>query len=179
MRHHNVEVNSFYPSIRQTSDILKSNKIIDFVLKKNLNVCIVGNKNEKIIRHVELSYRDEIKKNKIFFLKNLCPDYKFSDQLYIFYKSLCYVGSHAGPLVPYYYLKKKAISFDVFYRSEWEKINFSNFIFLYKKIKIDNSIYILDDYYCKNIKKYNYDLIEVSADEIIDNLNKLLKDLYY
>ena len=101
----------------------------------------------------------------------------YADQLNIFDNSLFYCGSHAGPLVSYYFLQKQALSFDAFYREEWDDEKFKNFHFIFKKIILNDKEIILSD---KNLKiaqdnKYT-EVKECSSKMIIQCLNNSFLD---
>ena len=170
------EKSQIFPSIRQSQNIKKIFDLIDFFLKKNLNVMLVGKSKEKYLKKVIHKYPDLIDKRIFLMHKEISKKSIMADQINIFDNSLLYCGSHAGPLVIYYFLKKKAISFDAFHRNEWEDIKFKNFKFIYKKINIRNNWINLDETNLKiaqnnktiQVKECSFESI---VDAIKDNLN--------
>ena len=170
------EKSQIFPSIRQSQNINKIFDLIDFFLKKNFNVMLVGKQKEKYLKKVIYKYPKLIDKRIFLMHKEISKKSILADQINIFDNSLFYCGTHAGPLVIYYFLKKKAISFDAFYRKEWDDIKFKNFKFIYKKINIRNNWINLDETNLKmaqnnkaiQVKECSFEII---VDAIQDNLN--------
>jgi len=120
---------------RQTTDIRKIYKLIDFLIKKNFNILILGTKLDKFINICKLKYKK--KNNNIFFLQDISKKYSIHDQVYVALKSKGYIGSISGACSFFFILNKKILFIDsTSYYSDkmWKK----NVTFLYKKIKISN-----------------------------------------
>ena len=166
-----------FPSIRQSQNINKIFDVIDFLLEKKINVFLIGKSNEKYLLHIKKKYVDMIG-NKIFLLyQELKNINSYADQLNIFDNSLFYCGSHAGPLVSYYFLQKQALSFDAFYREEWDDEKFKNFHFIFKKIILNHKEIILSDKNLKIAQDNIYtEVKECSSKMIIQCLNNSFLD---
>ena len=166
------EKNQVFPSIRQSQNINKIFELIDFFLKKNLNVMLVGKSKEKYLKKVIYKYPFLIDKRIFFMHKEISKKNILADQINIFDNSLFYCGTHAGPLVIYYFLKKKAVSFDAFYRHEWDKKKFQNFEFIYKKINISDKWVDLSDINLKLAQNDRNILIKECSSESIISATK-------
>tara|TARA_A100001015_G_C15018020_1_gene726486 strand:- start:786 stop:1784 length:999 start_codon:yes stop_codon:yes gene_type:complete len=171
------EYSQVFPSIRQSQNINKIFDIIDFLLEKKINVFLIGKSNEKYLIYVKKKYVNMIGK-KIFLLNQELKNINsYADQLNIFDNSLFYCGSHAGPLVSYYFLQKQALSFDAFYREELDDEKFKNFYFIFKKIILNNKEIILSDKNLKFAQDNKYvEVKECSSKMIIQCLNNSFLD---
>jgi hypothetical protein len=151
---------------RQTADIRKIYRIIDFLIKKNFNVLILGTKLDKFINICKLKYK---KKNNIFFLQDISKKYSIHDQVYVALNSKGYIGSISGACSFFFIFNKKILFIDsVSHYSDkmWKK----NVIFLYKKIKISNRYQKIKHGKIYNFKEKKIKIIENSYDEIIKKI---------
>jgi hypothetical protein len=175
VKYYNSNKNSLFPSLRQTSDLNKVYKIINFLISKKINILILGYRNELFVKKIEeYSKINNLFKN-IFFFKNLSEDFSVADQIYIVNKSLGYIGSGSGPVAFFHYLKKKVLCFDLFSRPEWEADYFiNNKILFYKKILFKNKLTNLNEEIIKKLyTKKNFELFEVSYGVIKKGITKL------
>lgn len=155
--------------VRSSSNIQKCYSIINFLLQKNLNIVLLGNKTEKYLQLIKAKFYKEVDKKKILFASNMVQNSNFSDQLYLMENSKFFCGTQSGFLAMYYYLKKNAVSFDGFSISEHSQIDLKNIKFLYKK----NQSHDLELSEIKNGFDLNK-LVESSAEEIINNIKTFL-----
>ena len=159
--------------LRSSSNIQKCYSIINFLLEKNLNIVLLGNKTEKYLQLIKTRFHKEIKEKKILFASKMIRDSSFSDQLCLMENSEFFCGTQSGFLAMYYYLKKNAISFDGFNITEHTQINQKNIKFLYKKIFEKDQSYDLKYSEIKDNFDFNT-LVENSAEEIITNIESFL-----
>lgn len=156
---------------RQTCDLKKIYKTINFLINNKNKIIILGNKFDKSISVLKKKYFN----NKyIRFFFNMSPNQSMLDQLYVHYYSLLSIGNDSGTFVMSKYLKKKIIFFDTMksYSESYQK--FRNIKMLYKKVNyrknLQNfSLSHLKDAY--NINKKNL-LKETSYLEIKKELKK-------
>jgi hypothetical protein len=153
--------------IRQTTNFKKVFQIIHFLKTKKIFTIVIGNKLDK---------GTVILKNKIKGVDFLL-DYKinFYDQIYVANNSLGYLGSWGGVFIPYFYLGKKVLCFDL-YDMPTCKVsnNFKNLFNLYKKITINNSIKRLSHKHVNPPKEVKYQIKENSFSEIKFAINNFL-----
>lgn len=169
------EKSHIFPSIRQSQNIKKIYEIIDFLLKKNFNLMLLGKSKENYLKKVTDKYPNLINKRIFLMHKQISKNNIMSDQINIFDNSLFYCGSHAGPLVLFHFLKKRGISFDVFHKDEWDEKKFNDIKFIYKKINIGNEWINLSDKDIKLIKRdKNIQVKECSAKTIINSIKDIL-----
>lgn len=170
IKHYNNDKNSLHASIRQTADLTKVFEILKF-LDDKIKIVLFLNKKDNFYKI--------IKKNKIFNFKNIfyITDFTqknyFATQVILNQNSIGYIGSHSGANILNFFNNKKSVIFDTFYLEDHAKYNI-NLKFLYKKIKIDNSIKTLNEKIFENIKKRKkkYNLIEIGIDELILAIKK-------
>ena len=152
--------------VRQTRDLEKIYKLINFLSSKKLNIVILGKNSDNFIKTFPQSI---IKKNKnVFLFNNLSDNYSVSDQVYIAAKSIGYVGNMSGPTSFFGILNKEAIILDAasFYSDDY----FKNFLFLYKKIYNKKAGTLKNFVWQKYYEPKEYEIIENTYEEIITNL---------
>ena len=80
IKHNNKNPNNISGShTRQTADFKKIFLMIKYILKKNLNVVILGNQKDKSVNLIE----NQLKDKNLFFFKNLSPKQTMIDQLFL------------------------------------------------------------------------------------------------
>ena len=155
---------------RQTVDFEKIYKTINFFLKKNIKVVILGNNFDKSLPILKNKY---LTNNNILFFSDLSLSQSIVDQLYIHYYSLLSIGSDSGAFIMSVYLKKKIIFFDTIISPTYKfyKKN-KNIVVLLKKVIIKKKIRSLkvDDY----LLKTKLEPIETSYNEIIKAYKSLI-----
>jgi hypothetical protein len=178
VRHYNENVNSQTPSVRQTANLDKIFKIISFLIKKKINILVLGVKSEPFQLRIKSFLRNEYN-NKLFYFSDLTDSYSIEDQLQIANNSLGYIGSATGHVTLFHYLNKKVILFDYIEYTKFQRTKafLKNKITLYKKIKLKGQ---LINCHVDNIKKaFDNDKIlnfeEVTFNELKFNVCKLFK----
>lgn len=155
--------------VRQTKDLKKIYKLIDFLSLKNLNIVILGKKNDNFIK----TFPNDLKKKhkNLFLFKDLSDKYSISDQAYIALNSIGYVGNMSGPTSFFGMLNKRGIIIDAV--SFYSDVCFNNFLFIYKKIynKKHKTLqnFIWQHYYDPN----KFEVTENTYEEIIENVEKI------
>ena len=155
--------------IRTSNNLQKCHSIINFLIKNNLNIVLMGTKKEKYLINIKNNFSKEINDKKIYIANEIIKGDSFGKQLFIMKNSLFFCGTQSGFIGFYYFLKKKAISFDGFYRDEFSSNSFSKINYLYKKKKKDNSVSSLTE---ENINNgiNSEELIETPLEEIIEKI---------
>ena len=158
--------------VRQTRDLNKIYKLINFLSDKNLNIVILGKKNDNFIKTFPNSILE--KKKNVFLFNDLSKYHSIYDQAYLAQNSIGFLGNMSGPASFYGILNKEGIIIDAasFYSDHY----FKNFLFLYKKIydKKNDTFrnFIWQQYY----EPDNFKIVENDYEEIINNLDiKILK----
>jgi len=153
--------------IRQTTNFQKIIKIIKYLDKKKIHTVVLGDKHDK----------------GTIILKNLIKEptflldlkVSFADQIYIASKSIGYIGSSGGTYYPYFYLKKKILSFDTWIIPTCKtSVKYKNLLNLYKKIYINKKFKTLSYKNWKLKNKKNYFIKENSFLEIRSAINNFL-----
>jgi len=161
---------------RATANKDKIFKIINYLIKENFNIAILGLNRDPSIPVIKKYVRINNLNKNVHFLINLSPTYSFKDQLLLAENSEGYIGNGSGVAEIFFYLKKKALIFDHIYQ---DYLNLPHFLSyrktLFKKISIDNSGYkLLDPRLIESISKHdnknNYKILENSYDSIITEL---------
>jgi len=175
IKHFNNDKNSLHASIRQTADLKKVFQILKF-LDDKLKIVLFLNKKDRFYKIIKKDRKFNFK--NIFYITDFDEKNYFAAQVLLSQNSAGYIGSHSGANILNFFNNKKSIIFDTFYLNDHAKYQ-SNLKFLYKKVKINNSIYTLNEKIFKNIKKQNskYDLIETDLNELILSITKHF-DLY-
>tara|TARA_B110000211_G_C13989419_1_gene513289 strand:- start:119 stop:1102 length:984 start_codon:yes stop_codon:yes gene_type:complete len=119
--------------LRCSTNIKKCYSIIDYLLKNNYKVLLMGYENEEYLKHVRKQYPIAVKLNKVLFMKDLSPNHNFLDQLFAMQNSKFYCGTAAGFLSMFYFLKIKALSFDGYKEDAHNHNSLKLIKFLYKK----------------------------------------------
>jgi hypothetical protein len=148
---------------RQTSDLVKIYKIINFLISKNFNVLILGTKLDKFTNLCKLNYKKNIK--NIFFLNEISKNYSVQDQVFVALNSEGYIGSNSGANSFFHLLNKNNIIIDTAYEHT-HKMFKKNTRWLYKKIKIFNKYQKLHHYKNYNLNSVKNNLLENSYNEI-------------
>jgi hypothetical protein len=127
----NVKNNHINFQVRQTRDLVKIERLINFLIRKNVNLIILGKERDNFIKILSLKMKQKILKN-IFLLKDLSDNYSIQDQAYVALKSIGYIGSLSGAMCFFGLFNKKSVIIDspLSYNDKY----FKNFYFLYKKI---------------------------------------------
>ncbi len=120
---------------RQTSDLKKIFKVIDFLIHKNVKIIVLGGKNEKITNILKNFYNN---KKNIFFFYEISKKETMIDQLFIHYHSQLSIGTDCGAFIMSVFLKKKILYFDSLKGSEGIELQ-KNITFLHKKIIFNNN----------------------------------------
>jgi hypothetical protein len=157
---------------RQTADIRKIYKLINFLIKKNFNILILGTKLDKFTSVCKLKYNN--KNKNIFFLQDISRKYSIHEQVYVALNSKGYIGSISGACSFFLMLNKKILFIDsvINYSDKmWKK----NVMFLYKQIKISNRYQKIIFREIYNIKEKKIKIMENSYDEIKNKVVLLFK----
>ena len=170
IKHFNNNKNSLHASIRQTTDLTKVFEILKF-LDDKIKIILFLNKKDNFYKIIKKNKKFKFK--NIFYITDFIQENYFATQVLLNQNSIGYIGSHSGANILNFFNNKKSIIFDTFYLEDHTKYN-SNLKFLYKKIKVNNSINILNDKIFENIKKNNkkYDLIETKIEELTLTVKK-------
>ena len=179
VRHYNENVNSQTPCIRQTANLNKIFKIISFLIKKKINIVVLGLKSEPFQIRIKSLFRNKYN-NKLFYFSDLTDSYSLEDQLQIVNNSLGCIASPSGHLTLFHYLNKKVILFDYIEYTKFQRTKafLKNKIVLYKKIKLKGK---LINCHIDDIKKEAADnnqilnFKEVTFNELKFNVCKLFK----
>lgn len=148
---------------RQTADLVKIYKIINFLINKNFNVLILGTKFDKFTNLCKLNYKKNMK--NIFFLNEISKNYCIQDQVFVALNSEGYIGSNSGANIFFHLLNKNNIIIDTAYENT-HKMFKKNTRWLYKKIKIFNKFEKLHHYKNYNLNNVKNNLLENSYNEI-------------
>lgn len=157
--------------VRQTRDLKKIYKLINYILKKKINIIILGNNKDHFIKILEKKMVVKNKKN-LYLFKNLSKKYSIQDQIYLALKSIGCVGSGSGANSLFGILKNKQLYIDWITQNHdkyWKK----RITFMYKRIynKKTEKTYRMSWY-----KKYDpsYEtIIENNFEEIKKKFNKI------
>lgn len=168
----NFKNNHLNFQVRQTRDLNKIYKLINFLSDKNLNIVILGKKNDNFVKTFP-NFILETKKN-VFLFNDLSKDHSISDQAYLAQNSIGYLGNMSGPTSFYGILNKEGIIIDAasFYTDHY----FKNFLFLYKKIYDKKNKNLKNFVWQQYYEPDNFEIVENTYEEIINNLEtKILK----
>jgi hypothetical protein len=157
--------------VRQTRNLDKIIRLINFINKKNVNTLIIGKNNEHFIQYISKVISNKNWKN-VYLFNKLSKNYSIVDQAYVALHALGYIGSSSGAGIFCTILKKKLVIIDAPYHyidKYWD-----NYTFLYKKLynKIN-----------KNFKKFiwkkhynpvTYKIVETNYKEIKEAVQKQL-----
>jgi len=176
VKHYNHDTNNLNsPFHRQTSDLEKVFKIINFLLKKKLKIILLGNNKDYYLKKVK-----KFSKNKnILYFNELSINTSLIDQLFLHYNCKFSIGTDCGAFIMSIFLKKKIIFFDALLNNEGLN-RLKNVYFLYKNIHYKGKIYYLTDKYRINknfIIKNNYSIVENSYHDIKKAINKIYKQI--
>jgi len=169
IKHYNNNVNDISNGsvIRQTTNFKKIIKIIKYLDKKKIHTVVLGDKHDK----GAIILKNLIKEPT--FLLDL--NTSFADQIYIASNSIGYIGSSGGTYYPYFYLKKKILSFDTWLIPTCKtSVKYKNLLNLYKKIYINKKFKTLSYKNWKLKNKKNYFIKENSFLEIRSAINNFL-----
>ena len=165
--------------LRATNKLDVTAGVINFLIKKNYKICILGKNNEPSIVKFKKIFSG-VNPEDIKFLADYSKNYSFSNQADTCLNSLGYIGSPSGISVLFYYLQKKSILLNTFFSSYINDIFAKHEIkfnkYLYKKIKINNTTQVLTLNNYKSVKDLYYDdvIIENSFEEILYEINNFL-----
>lgn len=165
VKHYHSNNNLILPSVRQTANLDKIKLVINYLLKKNINIIILGKKTDLFLKKINNFYN-----NRIFLFNNYSTNYSFSDQLYIALNSRGYIGSATGVTIPFYFFNKKMLIFDTYFMSNDKYAKKMNF--LYKKVLVKKKFITLTRDYLDINKKTTLFLKENSSKTIIRNIKK-------
>jgi hypothetical protein len=171
VKHYHSNNNLILPSVRQTANLHKIKLVINFLLKKNINIILLGKKNDIFLKKIK-----KLSSSKIFILNNYSKNYSFFDQLYIASNSEGYIGSATGVSIPFYFFKKKILIFDTYFMENDRYAK--NINFLYKKVLIKKKFITLTRNYLETNKNIRLILEENSSEIIIKNIKKVFKNLF-
>jgi hypothetical protein len=161
---------------RQTSNLTKVFLIIKFILKKKLRVVVMGSKEDKSVNII----KNHFKNKNLFFFKNLSQNQSLIDQLFLHKYCQFGIGSDSGAWTMSFFFQKKLFLFDSFFsfaNSIYKK--YKNILFMPKKITYGKKTFYLSDKILSRIlkNKIAYTIHEVSFDEIINPINKYLRNI--
>jgi hypothetical protein len=177
VRHYNNKVNSLIPSARQTANFDKIYKIIDLLIKKKINIIVLGLKRELSVLRIKKFLGNKYN-NKVFYFSELTDNYSIEDQLQIANNSVGYIGSATGHVTLFHYLNKKSVIFDSIKISKFHtsKAFLKNKIILYKKIKFKGQLVDCHiDYIKKSSNNKFINFKEVTFNELKFNICKIFK----
>jgi hypothetical protein len=152
---------------------------INYLIKKNYKICILGKNNEASIVRLKKILINRNPEN-IKFLADYSKNYSFTNQVDTCLNSLGYIGSPYGISILFYYLHKKSILLNTFFSSYINNIFAKHEIkfnkSLYKKIKINNTLQVLTLNNYESIKNLYYEdvIVENSFEEILYEINNFL-----
>jgi hypothetical protein len=158
--------------VRQTRDLDKVYKLINYIKNQNIKVVILGKNKDNFIKIIK--NKNIIDNKKVFLFKDLSKNYSIADQVYLAEKSMGFVGNYSGSDVFFQMLKKKIINVDMVkweYLKLWE--NNRKYVFKYvinKKNKI-KSILDIHKHYTNN----EHIIQECSYRELVVATKKHLK----
>jgi len=164
IKHYHFDEKKIIPSIRNTSNLIKIEKLILYLQKKGFAVVILGKNYDKFPKYI----KSKIKNKNLVYLSKLSKNYSINDQFYLADKCSFYLGSASGASIPYFLLNKKILHFDT--TKSLFDARAKNIIWLYKKIKIRKKFYTLNTNHLSFVKKKYIDLKENTYDEIINKL---------
>lgn len=158
--------------VRQTRNLEKIYALINYILKKKINLIILGNNKDHFIKILENNKKITKKKN-LYLFKNISKDYSIQDQAYLALKSIGWVGSGSGANAFFGLLNKKLLYIDWIIQLSDKYMK--NIKYIYKKIynkklKITYKMNWYDKYDAKNEI-----IIENNFQEIKKNLKKYFK----
>jgi len=136
----------------------------------------MGSEADKSVNIIE----NHFKNKNLFFFKNLSENQSLIDQLFLHKYCQFGIGSDSGAWTMSFFFKKKLILFDSFFNFAnviYKK--YKNIIFMPKKITYEQKTFYLSDKILSRIlkKKIAYTIHEVSFDEIINSINKCLRNI--
>ena len=168
VKHYHFNEKKITPSIRNTSNLNKIEKLILYLQKKGFVIIVLGKNSDKFQNYL----KRKIKDTNLIYLNELSKDYSIHDQFYLAKKCSFYLGSASGASIPYFLLEKKIIHFDTT-KHQYDS-RAKNIQWLYKRIKIKNRFYILNTNSLKFNKKKSLQLKENSYDEIVNKVKSLI-----
>lgn len=177
IKHYDEKIDNISGSnTRQTPDLNKVYKIINYFTSRNINCVILGNKFDNSIIKIKKKINTFQYKEKIFFFQDFDNYENLANQIMLAKNSIGYIGSDGGILSIFYYLQKKIIIFDTYYTPSIGMRN-KDIIYIYKKISFDfdPDIKILSDQTIEQVtkEKKNYKIITVNFDELKLAINNL------
>lgn len=177
-KNYDFKINNLSGSaIRQSTDIQKFIKIIEYLNLKNIKVVILGNELDKGTNLLEKKLNESKNQFNFEFFRKIDPNYEFKNLVYLCSNSKFYVGNSSGAIEIFYYLQKNAVIFDHFDDGYIRKYNLTNRQYLLKKVKVNNKTYYLNKNIIKKIldqKILNYKIQENLFSEIKKKIEKLV-----
>lgn len=168
VKHYHFDEKKIVPSIRNTSNLNKIEKLIIYLQNKGFVVIVLGKNRDKFPNYL----KKKIKNSDLIYLNEYSKNYSIHDQFYLAKKCSFYLGSASGASIPYFLLQKKIIHFDTT-KHQYDS-RAKNIQWLYKRIKIKNKFYILKTNSLKFNKKKSLQLKENSYDEIVNKVKSLI-----
>tara|TARA_S200000501_G_scaffold379021_1_gene446507 strand:+ start:8292 stop:9407 length:1116 start_codon:yes stop_codon:yes gene_type:complete len=99
--------------VNNSSEKEKIIKILDFLIKQNINILILGEDRETGIDFIYKKIKNKQKyKNKIFFIKDFIKADDIDNKIVLYNNSLGYIGNGSGHAEYFYFLRKKTLIFD-------------------------------------------------------------------
>jgi hypothetical protein len=182
IKHNNNNKNDIAGSnSRQTSDLNKIFKVINFLTNYKFKIVILGDKNDKSLDILKIYYKND---KDIIFFKDLSDSYSVIDQLFVHQHSTLTIGNCSGALIIPIYLKKKIIFFDYFKQNYYSLVHSKNIKNFYKKIIFNNKVEVLTEKILKNISnkkiplKGTFKIKENSYNEIKKHIQKYVSKFY-
>lgn len=157
--------------VRQTRELNKIFKLINYLSRKNINIIILGKENDHFIKIFNNEVYD---KKKVFLFKNLSKGYSIEDQIYLASKAYAFIGNLSGAMVFFDILKKKTLLIDCVLQksiANWKR----NRVVLFKKCinKKTKNKEFFSPY--KKYSNYKNDIIENNYFQILKKVKTHLK----
>ena len=168
VKHYHSNCKKILPSARNTADLKKIEKLINYLLENKIRVIILGNNTDKFPKYI----KKKIINPKLLFFNEISKDYSLNDQFYLADNCHFYIGSASGTSIPYYLLNKNILHFDTT-KSLTDKKQ-KNIKWLYKKIRINKKLRILDNEFVNSTNKTFLNLKENTFNEIVRNVKNFL-----
>ena len=169
--------NHFNFQVRQTRDLDKINKLLNYLDKQKINILILGTKKDHFIQILNEDVKKE-KFNNVYFFKDLSENFSIGDQAFSAFNSIGYVGSVTGTMGFFGLLNKQAVLINAvsYYTDKY----WDNFTFLYKKIfnkntKLTQNFKWKEHYDSKEneISENTYDEIKLIVEKKILNKDRI------
>lgn len=159
----NIKNNHINFQVRQTRDLDKINKLLNYLDRQKINILILGTKKDHFIQILKEDVKKE-KFNNVYFFKDLSENFSIGDQAFSAFNSIGYVGSLTGTMGFFGLLNKQAVLINV--ASYYADKYWDNFTFLYKKIFNKNTKLTQNFKWKEHYDSKENEIIENTYDEI-------------